>query len=216
MILSIDPGLSKSPGGTGWALVNEATLSPEKTGIIRSCKDTWQNRAMNICEQLQSLLLSLLSDDCLSISLGLVELPTFFQSKKGMMCATGKEGDDSDLVKLAYLVGKISHVFYMFDIKCQTIGVNEWKGTGMSKYTVAYRIASRLGLDVGGSKTTPDLLKNGKVLISSHAIDAVGIALHYKGVFKANTVQYPSILFPPPGNVRRVMRRIKGYHGGNK
>jgi hypothetical protein len=179
MIVGIDPGLSKSPGGTGWALFESKSgcsgivnLLPEKVGILRPSGISWVERADSICRQLEVMLNG---GELSGVSRAYIELPTFFASTKGMTCATGKEHDDSDLVKLAFLVGEIRHTFYMFGIRCTLVRVNEWKGT-LSKIAVERRVAKRLRTDLQGLKSLG---------IDSHAVDAVGICLYAQGRFKA-------------------------------
>jgi hypothetical protein len=191
MILCVDPGLSMGSGGTGWAVFNDDSLIPERTGVIRSGKGTWQQRAENICITMEHMLNYSEICDVRMLAAAYIELPTFFQNEKGLTCATGKDGDDSDLVKLSYLVGRIAGMFYMWQVPVTTVRINGaggWKGTGMGKMVVAHRIADRLGLKAEGRQDDPKLVrvKGGEAVISSHAIDAVGIGLHIKGVFKAN------------------------------
>jgi hypothetical protein len=170
-LVCIDPGLSMGEGGTGWAMF-ENKLMPEKWGVVKPRRQDgleWIERSNSIIVQLGSMFDIA---DMRKRPKALIELPTFFQSLKGSACATGKSGDDSDLVKLAVHVGRLYEFFYHLEWSVEFIRVNEWKGT-MSKTAVVERINRRLEKVVD---------------FGDHATDAVGMGLHYKGVFAANAM----------------------------
>ncbi len=170
--LTVDPGL----GGTGLAVFDTEQLAPINTAVLnfKTAKADWIDRATEIVEQLDAFLekyntkFHYLS----AISTAYIELPAFFTSAKGASCATGKDGGDSDLVKLAVLIGRFYEVFAMRSIKIKFIRVNDWKGT-LSKEAVIKRICSRL-------KCPIDAYPN-------HVADSVGIGLFVKNCFAANT-----------------------------
>ena len=161
----IDPGIQ----GSGLAVFNGKDLMPAKTAVFKakSVKETWINRASEIVDQLEDFLL-----DNLSIKKAYIELPTFFTSAKGASCATGKNGDDSDLVKLSVLIGRFYELFLGLKIEVEFIRVNDWK-CQLPKEVVIQRISRRL-------KCSIDTFPN-------HAADAVGMGLWVLGVFAANS-----------------------------
>lgn len=172
-ILTIDPGLSVKPGGTGLALFKNNDINPTETKIIFPIGKTWEERLFYVQDEIENKLKEIGYSRNLKVY---IELPTFFTSVKGMTCATGKDNADSDLVKLAALAGSIyciakTHV-YGQDSGVYFIRIQEWKGT-LSKRAVESRIKRRLGL-----KQLP---------FSSHALDAVGIGLYVLGHFSANS-----------------------------
>jgi hypothetical protein len=174
MIIPIDPGIN----GTGWALFHndKDKLHPEKTGVIRTPAHlSWQERHDLILEAMDQIIL----DNGLDIGsdgsdVAYIELPKLFETPKGMACATGRDGQDSDLVKLGILLGRLQQLFFMYDIKVVLVRVNDWKGT-LPKPIVALRIASRLKIPA-------------RTYANHNECDAVGIGLWAKGVFKANAV----------------------------
>lgn len=175
MRLTIDPGLSASPGGTGWCISKEGILLPRKTGYIAPKGNTWEKRAFYVTYQM----LRIMSEEFPLESKRLVtdvyiELPAFFQSAKGMSCATGNTGEDSSLVKLSVLIGQLSCIFCVANYRSVNfLRVNEWKNT-LSKEAVELRVAKRLNIN------------ESKLPFKSHVIDAVGMSLHLEGVFAAN------------------------------
>lgn len=187
--ITIDPGL----GGTGYAVFGEG-LFPEKTGVLHSkTTGSWAQRQTDIIEGL---------DDALSyisqLDRAYIELPAFFESNKGVTCATGKDGGDSDLVKLSVMVGRIYEAMLGYDLDIHLIRVNHWKGT-LPKKIVSLRIQKRLGLESTGEEVFGD-----------HACDAVGIGLFVKGVFKANEGNNTR---KSPAGLRKI--GIREVHSGN-
>jgi Holliday junction resolvasome RuvABC endonuclease subunit len=162
--LAIDPGIL----GTGWALFweEEYIIPPEKTGVlftkVHATKENWLARAMSIIVGLEESQLHK------EISKVYIELPTFFQSAKGQVCASGKDGADSDLVKLSVLIGMIVGHFAINSVRVELIPVNKWKGQ-LTKTAVHARLKNRLG---------------DKFKYTNHADDAVGIGLWVKKVFQ--------------------------------
>ena len=173
-ILTIDPGLRASNGGTGWCLAKQGVLLPERTGILKSTLPEWETRADDICLQFSKIIANI-RDHCVKHDLHVyVEFPAMFQTVKGMACATGKDGDDSSLVKLAFLAGRLYEVAVRETPFVGILRVNDWKGT-LPKDVVKQRVASRLGIKV--DKWFPYV---------EDEIDAVGMSLCVQGVFKAN------------------------------
>jgi hypothetical protein len=215
-ILCIDPGQSRGTGGTGYALFKhditdpkkKEYLIPEKTGILKSRKVSWEERVDDLIDQLETLLVTLdINDigdtntlfpwlDCY------IELPNYFQSAKGQLCATGQNGDDSSLVKLATYVGELRRMLLCLGCRSVTYvrinGAEGWKGT-MKKPAVASRIARRLNdvlpsnshLVRKGTKEEPTLCTGTTevVIYSSHCIDSIGIGLWVKKVFQPNSTE---------------------------
>jgi len=183
MILCIDPGFSVGSGGTGWALFSDSKVSlfPEKTGVIKTRSGTWEERISQVVTSLakQPALFAFMGPRCLVY----IELPTFFQTEKGMSCATGKKGDDSDLVKLSILVGMIKQYYVSLGCTVRMLRINDWKGT-IKKPAVAARIARRLW--PGEFTVDDDPAIRAFEEFGDHALDAVGMGLFVKGVFKAN------------------------------
>lgn len=163
MFLTIDPGL----GGTGLCVSGDA-LFPVHTEVIdsKSFGSSWTDRATEIADQLDSFA------DKWKLEEVYIELPAFFTSAKGASCAAGKNGGDSDLVKLSVLVGRFYELFHRRGIPVEFIRINDWKGQ-LPKRVVAQRVANRL-------KCKPDAFPN-------HVMDAVGMSLHVKNCFSANT-----------------------------
>jgi len=176
-IICIDPGL----GGTGFAIFsgNKQDLLPERTGVLHSTtkatQTNWSLRQSEILARLIEVIEEVpLIENNISVDV-YIELPNFFRQKKGMTCATGKDGGDSDLVKLAVMVGRLQETFLVFT-KCTKIVLVpvSWKGQ-LTKYAVENRIRQRIGCK--------------KWEYGDHATDAVGIGLFVKGVFKANATR---------------------------
>jgi len=177
MFICLDPGLSRFPGGTGWALFNSISthIVPVETGLIttRVVKLSWEERVSEICKRVHHDLVPKLRWCGVVHGKVYIELPTLFLSAKGMTCASGKNGGDSDLVKLAFLVGSLSEIFREFDIPVQLIRVNDWK-VQLNDKQVEDRVENRLGV-----------LK-GQLPYSIHETCAVAMGLWVKGSFKAN------------------------------
>lgn len=177
--LTIDPGL----GGTGYAVFKDDPKEwmPHLTGVIQCSEKQgtlWPQRQTEIMDKFNDNLIGTFytSKDGWSIKKAYIELPAMFESAKGMACATGESGQDSSLVKLAVLVGRLFESLDGESIHVEFIRVNDWKGT-LPKKVVSARIQERLRLPVTAITRFGD-----------HACDAVGMGLYVKGVFKANTV----------------------------
>ena len=167
-IICFDPGMN-----TGYAIFRDGETFPERTGVLRAGnkEKAWWDRQTHISDQLFDLLEDL-PEVTGTITKAYIELPLMFETAKGMTCATGQDGQDSSLVKLAVVIGRLHETLRAFAIDVEYVRVNNWKGT-LPKAVVDRRIAARLGCEVGK--------------FGDHATDAVGIGLHVKGKFKANT-----------------------------
>ena len=177
MFVTVDPGL----GGTGYAVFSSesSVLLPILTGVVSPLTNQeklWPQRQTEVMEKLFPILINnYFVKGKWQITKAYIELPTMFMTPKGMACATGQNGADSSLVKLAVLVGRLYEMFDSESIPVELIAVNEWKGT-LPKKAVSARIQERLHLSCSGIAKFGD-----------HACDAVGMGLYVKKVFKANT-----------------------------
>lgn len=147
VFMTVDPGL----GGTGYATWS-ASWELLSTGILRSRKETLQDRCDDIANQLS---LKLKTSQIREVY---VEFPAVFGSAGGQVTA-----GSGALVKLVILVGWISCTINRY-ASVEYVKVNSWKGQ-LPKDVVWARILKKLP----GCKA------------ESHALDAVGIGLHVSG-----------------------------------
>jgi hypothetical protein len=157
-ILSIDPGIS----GTGFALWSENRELPLKVGNVYSRAGTWQTRA--------NLLPGKLDEEIGAQPLlqrVYIEFPQRFNSAVGNAASSGEE---SDLLKLTYLIGCFGLFFFERRIQTHLIPVNVWKAQ-LSKEAVIHRIRKRL----------PDI---DTMKPASHTWDAIGLGLYARGLFQ--------------------------------
>jgi hypothetical protein len=157
MLLAIDPGSS----GTGWALFDANLNVPRACGVLSAVREkTWQMRGVRVV----SSLLEVMEYHATSygpITEAVVEFPAFFSSAKGYAAAA-----KGNLVKLAWFVGVVDGAIRItYGINVVLVPVNDWKGQ-MDKIAVVERIRRRIGR-----------------VYKSHAADAVGLGLWYKGIF---------------------------------
>jgi hypothetical protein len=145
----------------GAAVWTMDTLMPQATKLITTPRNLgWLGATKNFTTQLREFM------EPWRIGMPIVacEWPKLFESEAGQ--AAARRGD---LVKLAFVVGRIAELTAQMGFMFTIIPVNNWKGT-MDKGQVERRIA-RI---VGPESTT----------FKSHVWDAVGIGLYYRGLFK--------------------------------
>jgi len=158
----IDPGLS----GTGYAIwtweAGGGRMTPPLTcGVLTApSKKSWDDRVQWYFIELCELYIH---NKCWGT---IVEWPNYRPTMMGQMVAAR-----GDLGKLFAISTVCLSVGWSNNGFGSPISVNKWKGQ-LSKEIVRKRIEKRIGLvAVDGSK------------IESHAVDAVGIGLYWKGCF---------------------------------
>lgn len=159
--VSIDPGRD-----FGWALWDDAhwreLVPPTETGVIISKGSDW----LRSCEKgfnrfKRELVLRRLRWN-VQYRVAIIEWPVFYDDAGGHMVA--KRGD---LNKLVFSVGWFACMCSELGMEVNLLPVPQWKGQ-LPKSVVNYRIVKLLGKDACSTFAT-------------HAWDAVGLGLYWKG-----------------------------------
>lgn len=146
--ITVDPGL----GGTGYAIWDKNWELITNKVVHVASQTPLEERLFIFGDVIKRQIVKY------DVKLLYIEYPSFFQSSKGIVTATG-----GGLVKLSTLIGVICG---SSGIKYELVPVTKWKGQ-LPKSAVKKRI----------QKILPN------VQAGSHDWDAIGIGLYKKGVF---------------------------------
>jgi Holliday junction resolvasome RuvABC endonuclease subunit len=155
MIIAVDPGVN----GTGFAVFKEQDNGLVSAGILTSSSGWWLNRCFEICHKFDLVL----TDIGIGHHVVIVEEPSVMLGSSDAYASAMR----GDVVKLSMLVGMLllRVEVYISACRIELVPVSRWKGN-LPKKEVAYRVERIIG----------------KHPYKSHAIDAIGIGLWYKGL----------------------------------
>jgi Holliday junction resolvasome RuvABC endonuclease subunit len=157
MIYGIDPGLQ----GTGLAIFYEGKLRESSVHYPKG--DSWEQRAAGLYYHLCGVFRTARHSFPSKEHVVVIESPQFFGSRHGDMVARS-----GDLVKLSYAAAMSFAAALSEGWTPVTVEPNTWKGS-MSKTQVITRVRKLLKEEAKGLRT--------------HAWDAAGLVLWYRGKF---------------------------------
>jgi hypothetical protein len=156
-LMAIDPGL----GGTGYAVWNTSAKHPQVCGVLHGGKGSWIVRVTEIAKQVRRIAYEHRTEEIICEM-----MESYNTAASSMSWATG------DLQKTMFLIGTIhgmnAHRIRRFNLTPP----REWKGQ-LPKSVTIMRVKEALGESRCRSLD-----------IQTHAWDAVGIGLWYRGIIK--------------------------------
>ena len=155
-LIAIDPSLHS----TGWAIFGISTM-PYQAGLVRPRKEYRDEELITRCLDIGMQLVAIAKANYCTQAI--IEFPVFYG-----------EGDTNagSIFKLCGCIGAIAGSLNQAGVVVSTVLVPEWKGQ-LPKDVVIRRLKAILG-----EQFCSDLG------LQKDMWDAVGIGLHYKGVFK--------------------------------